>query len=720
MSPVIPPLDQDDFPQLKNQIYLDNAGCVPVPKQIITGHTNDLLTNHYSNPHSQPLLNLKINHIRRKILSYLNTNDLDYSVIFTSNATAALKLLADSIDWNNKQFWYLDASHTSVVGISPKVAQFTNTPVETCTRCISESEISGLVREYKFQDKPVVFAYPAQCNFSGVKFSPSWINDFHTYGSGNAEVLIDIAAYSSTSAFDLSKYPADYAVLSFYKIFGFPTGLGALIVKNSCAKILKKNYTGGGTVSAISVAPLYISNRTNIHEKFEDGTLPFQQIIALEYGFTYIESRFGDWKNLSNHCNYLANLARSKMSSLKHDNGANLVEFYPNEWDELGPIVTFNLKSSDGSHIGYSEISKFTAIENIHLRVGRFCNPGASQFYLNLSSEDIKDMHQSHGFICGDGNDLLNGKPTGAIRISFGMANTEHDCLKWIEFLSSYFQEKNACLKTDTAHLLPSTRTLKLTQIIVYPIKSCSGYVVESWPLSETGLMYDRNFMLLDSNNHVLTQKNCILLKQIEIIDIDLSTGYITVSAPGMPSLVITSTRHGNSMDSLICLKPVTGLANDESVNQWFSEFLQQPCVLVSMESKLSFKTSSQTSFVNTSQFLLISNTSLDVLKEEIPNSSPKSHVSSGSFRANFIFDGETPFEEENWVDSTVQIGDIIFKVVDHCERCQMICTDDKGQRYREPLKTLAQKHKRKGKIIFGLHLQLLSDFSGKSIRINH
>lgn len=38
--------------------------------------------------------------------------------------------------------------------------------------------------------------------------------------------------------------------LSFYKIFGYPTGLGALLVRRDSLQILRKGYFGGGAVSA--------------------------------------------------------------------------------------------------------------------------------------------------------------------------------------------------------------------------------------------------------------------------------------------------------------------------------------------------------------------------------------------------------------------------------------------------------------------------------------
>lgn len=44
--------------------------------------------------------------------------------------------------------------------------------------------------------------------------------------------MLDAAALASNSEIDLKAYPADFLSLSFYKIFGYPSGVGVLIVKN--------------------------------------------------------------------------------------------------------------------------------------------------------------------------------------------------------------------------------------------------------------------------------------------------------------------------------------------------------------------------------------------------------------------------------------------------------------------------------------------------------
>lgn len=64
----------NDFPQLLNNLYLDSAGCPPVPKPLLEAFNNDLQTNHFGNPHSNhnsgSLTDFRVSKMRRRILEY--------------------------------------------------------------------------------------------------------------------------------------------------------------------------------------------------------------------------------------------------------------------------------------------------------------------------------------------------------------------------------------------------------------------------------------------------------------------------------------------------------------------------------------------------------------------------------------------------------------------------------------------------------------------------
>ena len=122
-----------------------------------------------------------------------------------------------------------------------------------------------------------LFAYPAQSNFSGRKYPLSWTKDVpsgrvcvtglqHNI-CGTWLVLLDAASHVSTGPLDLSEHPAHFVALSFYKMFGFPTGLGALLVRTDCAQLLCKEYYGGGTVMATISRERFYIPRPQLHDR---------------------------------------------------------------------------------------------------------------------------------------------------------------------------------------------------------------------------------------------------------------------------------------------------------------------------------------------------------------------------------------------------------------------------------------------------------------------
>lgn len=63
----------------------------------------------------------------------------------------------------------------------------------------------------------------------------------------------------------------DAIAISFYKMFGFPTGVGALVVKKSFLARLKRPWFAGGTVDVVQVPGSIVTRATEPHEQFEVG-----------------------------------------------------------------------------------------------------------------------------------------------------------------------------------------------------------------------------------------------------------------------------------------------------------------------------------------------------------------------------------------------------------------------------------------------------------------
>ena len=277
---------------LSDKCYLDNAGAVLYPQSLLHKINEDLLNNVYLNPHTDKETRDCIEQVRNIVLSHFNTNTSNYSLIFTSGTTQSLKLVLESFKFHGSDeedrgsFLYLIDSHTSVIGLrelaNEKDADVIN---------ISHKEF---LSSLKHPNKPktceiknnncnnnTLFAYPAQSNFNGYKYpidciediKKGYLNDFLKRKlcavNCNWYVLLDAASFVATSVLDLSRIQPDFVCMSFYKIFGFPTGLGALLIKNSSANVLsQKTYFGGGTVDIVLSNDSFHVKRDILHERY--------------------------------------------------------------------------------------------------------------------------------------------------------------------------------------------------------------------------------------------------------------------------------------------------------------------------------------------------------------------------------------------------------------------------------------------------------------------
>lgn len=88
--------------------------------------------------------------------------------------------------------------------------------------------------DYHSQAKNL-FVYPAESNFSGMKFPLTWCHNYK-FSTGWL-TLLDASAFISASELNLHNNPFDFVTFSFHKLFGYPTGLGVLLVRNGNKQI---------------------------------------------------------------------------------------------------------------------------------------------------------------------------------------------------------------------------------------------------------------------------------------------------------------------------------------------------------------------------------------------------------------------------------------------------------------------------------------------------
>lgn len=113
---------------------------------------------------------------------------------------------------------------------------------------------------------PSLFALTGQSNISNTKNPLSILAHATSLGY---HTLLDAAALAPTSAISLSDTPVDAMAVSFYKMFGYPTGIGALVVRESFLEQLERPWFAGGTVDVVQVPGTLMTRTAELHERFE-------------------------------------------------------------------------------------------------------------------------------------------------------------------------------------------------------------------------------------------------------------------------------------------------------------------------------------------------------------------------------------------------------------------------------------------------------------------
>ncbi|XP_055842708.1 molybdenum cofactor sulfurase 3 [Episyrphus balteatus] len=741
-----------EFKRLGENTYLDHAGTTLYSEKQIEFAEKVLKENLFCNPHTCKVTGDLVDQVRFRILNHFNTNSNDYAVVFTANATAALKLAGECFNFGDSgRFYYCQENHTSVLGMR-EVVRTDDIFVLTKDDLLENLNENGNNRSLEVKGNSLV-AFSAQCNFSGYKLPLSLIsaiqeNGLKSHGTrvrgklsdldnSNFYVCLDAASFVATNFLDLNKYPAEFVCVSFYKIFGYPTGVGALIVSKRGQQLLKKSYYGGGTVQISMTMEDFHVKRNGFTDHFEDGTLSFLGIAKVLEGFKtherLITRRDGlkPIQRISNHVFQLAKYCYDFLRQLKHPNGQQLIQFYNhtnfNSVQDQGGIITFNILHEDGSYVGFAEVACIAAVFNVQLRTGCFCNPGACQNHLKLTNDDIRKQFKA-GHICSDYNDLIDGLPTGAVRMSFGYMTRKKDVDKALKMIADCYlsgssqrlelMEKCKSLPRALEHIPRRLKKTTLKKICIYPVKSCGSFEIkDSWEITERGFKYDRNWMIVDANGMAVTQKTHTRMCLIKPI-IDIEAGTLELTFPYMKSIRVllddtVGNLEGKSLvsplcQSKVCDDMVEGLDLGDEVAEWISDCLEctgSRLVRQSADRKTKNGENKDLNLVNQGQFLLLNKTSVEWLASKVESEQEDIDTTIDRFRANLIIETPLPLEENQFEEIT--IGGIQFKVDGFCKRCQMICIDQRsGQKTMEPLRTIAKEFK--GKIQFGIYVSLI------------
>lgn len=446
---VLEELRATDYTRLDKlgHIYLDYTGGGLYADSQVRAHQALLVENVFGNPHStnptsQAATEL-VESARRYILEYFNAAPEEYVCIFTSNASGALKLVGEAYPFAPGGRYLLTFdNHNSVNGIREfaraKGATVIYTPVLPPNLRIDEAKLLAHLTPANPQ-RHNLFAFPAQSNFSGVQHSLEWVGRAQALGW---DVLLDGAAFAPTNRLDLSQVKPEFISLSFYKMFGYPTGTGALIAKRAALKKLHRPWFAGGTISFTSVQ----GDRYFLHEgaeAFEDGTLDYINLPAVEIGLRHL-NRIGV-ETIHARVACLTDWLLREITALQHSSGAPLVKVYgPTDMELRGGTVTMNFYDADGHFIDHRAVEHRANAARISLRTGCFCNPGGGELALGISAEELSScMIQSRErMTLDDFRRCIDDKSTGAVRVSVGLVTTFADVYHFIQFAKSFIDKR--------------------------------------------------------------------------------------------------------------------------------------------------------------------------------------------------------------------------------------------------------------------------------------
>jgi selenocysteine lyase/cysteine desulfurase len=382
---------------------------------------------------------------RRHVLRFFNAAADEYAVIFTANASQALKLVGESYPFEpGDQFLLTFDNHNSVNGIREfdraRGATTTYIPVAPPDMRVPESSLDRHMRLAR-EGHNNLFAYPAQSNFSGVQHPLEWIERAQALGW---DVLLDAAAFVPTNRLDLGRWHPDYVALSFYKMFGYPTGIGALVARWPALEKLHRPWFAGGTISVASVqADRYYPAAGAA--AFEDGTLDYLNIPAVDFGLEFLESVGLDLVNLRVKC--LTGWMIESLLELEHSTGQPLVQLYgPRSTSGRGGTVTLNFYDSKGQAIDHQLIELAANHEMISLRTGCFCNPGAGEMALGLSKQELVTCFSGseRSMTYDDFRMCIDSGSTGAVRVSVGVVSNFADVFAFVEFAKGFLDHSVA------------------------------------------------------------------------------------------------------------------------------------------------------------------------------------------------------------------------------------------------------------------------------------
>ena len=259
-----------------------------------------------------------------------------------------------------------------------------------------------------------------------------------------------------------------------------------------------------------------------------------------------------------------------------------------------------------------------------------------------------------------------------------------------------------------------------VSQLCVYPVKSCQGIDLTQTEVRTTGFLLDREMMLVSGGGRFITQRQFPQLAKVKVEIIEPNI-ILKVEDGSLPDFTFTPMLTGTAIEVEIWRDRLLAIDQGDKVANWFHQLLaldeDRVCRLVKrspnhariIKRQYPSEEDIPISFADNYPVMLTATASLVELNQRIAeiHLSQRQAVSMNRFRPNVVVETTEPFVEDRW--SAIQIGEIIFKVAKPCSRCIVTTIDQKqGEKnqLKEPLNTLGTfRQLSEQGVMFGVNL---------------
>lgn len=266
-----------------------------------------------------------------------------------------------------------------------------------------------------------------------------------------------------------------------------------------------------------------------------------------------------------------------------------------------------------------------------------------------------------------------------------------------------------------------------LSQLFVHPIKSCGGISSSDAALIETGLEWDRQWMVVDAQGQMLTQRQW---PRMALIQPALRSSDMVLRAPGMLALHLLLDAVEAPTRAEVWGDVVKAYDMGDLAAQWFSDFLQTPARLVRFDPDevrpadptWTHGVAAQSAFSDGFPLLVANSASLQDLNNRLLAKGVPA-VTMQRFRPNLVITGWQAFDEDNVddIEITTEGGPVLLRLVKPCVRCSIPNVDPQSAHTaHEPGDTLAgfrADARMQGGITFGMNAIIVSGFE-HSLRV--